>query len=97
MNRNRIGDVAELEATLYYLSQGYEVFPNTASSGPIDLILVDTDTGSTRYIDIKSITEKNRREDGTFYMRSPTPLQQKLGVELVGFLNGKPVETYRKD
>ena len=41
MGRNEkrvIGDISEYRAIIKFLEQGYEVFKNVSSSGPIDMV-----------------------------------------------------------
>ena len=47
MGRNQkrvIGDVSEYRAIIKFLEEGYEVFKNVSSSGPIDMVLVHHET-----------------------------------------------------
>tara|TARA_Y100000310_G_C20629334_1_gene787714 strand:+ start:642 stop:938 length:297 start_codon:yes stop_codon:yes gene_type:complete len=53
MDCNRKGDLTELEAIVWLLKRGYEVFHNVSSVGPIDIVAVDKHTGETIFIDVK--------------------------------------------
>ena len=82
---SRYGDIAETSVQLYFMEKGYEVFRNVSCIGPIDMIIVDTDTGHTRYIDVKSSKTFGINNSGIKVPNVPTmtELQQKLKVELV--------------
>jgi hypothetical protein len=74
------GRVAELLATTFYLKQKYHVFNNVSSHGPFDLVVVNKE-GKTMLIDVKSVTRRTR--DNSSIQRTPTPLQNKLGVKIL--------------
>lgn len=40
INAGRIGDVGELTASAWLLREGYEVFRNVSSVGPIDIVVI---------------------------------------------------------
>jgi len=89
MNSGRSGDIIELTAVLWLAKQGYEVFTNFGSNGPIDLIAVDLETGETILIDVKKAS-KYTLADGTVKIALPTKrstqaraLQTKLGVKFL--------------
>jgi len=49
---NKKGDYSELLASAWLLKQGYEVFRNVSSVGPIDIVAVNED--ETILIDVKT-------------------------------------------
>lgn len=51
-SKSRIGDISELVAVTWLLNQGYEVFRNVSSVGPIDLIALNS--GELLKIDVKT-------------------------------------------
>lgn len=53
MDTSRIGDISELQACVWLLKQGYEVFRNVGSSGPLDLIAMKD--GHIILIDVKKL------------------------------------------
>lgn len=74
------GDVAESLAKTYLLQQGYLVFQNVSQHGQIDLIAVDEE-GNKRMIDVKVICFRKR--DSRIIKKCKTPIQKRLGVELM--------------
>lgn len=92
MAKKHLGAQSELLAANYLLDKGYDVFRNVSSSGPGDLIALDTRTGQIRIIDAKSGT---RYKSGAC---NPTvkilnDRQRRLGVELLVVLpSGEVVE-----
>ena len=81
----RNGDIAEKMVQLHYLQKGWEVFPNSSSHGPIDMVIIHTETGEVRYIDVKSKESWDRNKYGEVsnYKVKPTPLQVGLDVRFV--------------
>ena len=82
----RNGDIAEHMVVLHFLQQGYEVFPNAGCTGPIDIVVVDPETGETMLFDVKSKDSWERNKTtGEFnnWKVKPTPLQVGLGVRFV--------------
>tara|TARA_E500000305_G_scaffold86088_1_gene72255 strand:- start:144 stop:437 length:294 start_codon:yes stop_codon:yes gene_type:complete len=71
----RKGDLAEFYAVTWLWDQGYEVFKNSSSRGPIDIIAFKD--GITILIDVKT------KKTGSGLKR--TTLQKKLGVILLSF------------
>ena len=94
----RKGDIAEQMVILHYMKEGWEVFPNASAKGPIDLVIVHTETGEVRYIDVKSkeVWEKNKLGQCSNWKVQPTPLQKGLGVRFVYVerTTGKVCEDY---
>ena len=62
MNPSRIGDLAEYNAVVWLLEQGYEVFKNTGCTGPADLMAWDLETGKITPIDVKSAVRRVNKE-----------------------------------
>jgi len=75
-----IGDISEFKAVIKFLKEGYMVFKNMSSTGPIDLVLVNFKTGEVRFVDVKTISY---RKVGTKINRTTTTEQNKLKVELI--------------
>jgi|TARA_R110000868_G_scaffold208881_2_gene458438 Holliday junction resolvase-like predicted endonuclease len=75
-----IGDISEFKAVIKFLKEGYMVFKNMSAIGPIDLVLVNQETGEVRFIDVKTISY---RKVGTKINRTTTTEQNKLKVELI--------------
>ena len=83
--KQKIGDINEHRAVIKFLKEGYWVFKNISSIGPIDMVLVHEKTGKIRKIDVKTNTYRQSWRPGTRIFRQPTKEQVKLGVELVFF------------
>jgi len=60
---SRVGDLSEFYSITWLWDQGYEVFPNAGSQGPVDMIAWHPDTEETIFIDVK--TSDNNRNDPT--------------------------------
>lgn len=54
IEKNRKGDIGEVIAKVWFMSNGWEVFGNEGCTGPIDMIAVDIQTGQTIFIDCKT-------------------------------------------
>ena len=81
---SRVGDISEMDICLRFMKDGWEVFRNVGSSGPIDLVVVDFTTGNVMLLDSKTPTI-NRRKDGmtTIHAGKLTDEQKNIGVRLV--------------
>ena len=65
-----------------FLEQGYEVFKNVSSSGPIDMVLVHHETGEVRLIDVKTTSRRTKSwRPGSKIVRQRTKEQIRLKVE----------------
>jgi|TARA_R100000951_G_scaffold16164_1_gene12726 Holliday junction resolvase-like predicted endonuclease len=81
---NRKGDFAEYYAVTWLWDNGYEVFQNSGCTGPIDMIAMDK-KGTITLIDVKTIHPNNDNDKNPNCKKTRTKLQQKLGVQLLGF------------
>ena len=77
------GDWCELIAAANFRKNNYLVF--TKMSGPIDLVLVNQDTGETRYIDVKyKNTRQGTNTKGSRINRTVTsPLKNFIKIEII--------------
>tara|TARA_A100000172_G_scaffold60602_1_gene40072 strand:- start:63 stop:368 length:306 start_codon:yes stop_codon:yes gene_type:complete len=82
---SRTGDVTELEICHYFLDQGYEVFRNMSSCGPVDFVVLDIESGKVTLYDSKTVNP-HTGQDGkcVIHMTGLNDVQKKLGVVLVG-------------
>ena len=80
--KSRIGDIAEHYALTWLWDNGYEVFLNPGSSGPIDLIAYKD--GECILVDVKTM-QKDRKYDVYTNSCVRTSLQKELGVVFLGF------------
>ena len=79
---SRKGDIAEFYAVTWLWDNGYEVFLNAGSSGPIDLIAFKE--GETKLIDVKSGRVDYRNNKVTI-RDARTEEQIRLGVVFLTF------------
>jgi hypothetical protein len=72
------------------MRDGWEVFRNVGSCGPIDLVVVDTTTGNVMLLDSKTPTV-NRKKDGTLTVHAGklTDEQKSMGVKLIAAYQDK--------
>lgn len=68
--KRHVGTANEIEATLWLLNQGYDVFRNVSPHGPIDLIARRDD--EILYLDVKGVKSPSATEE-----------QIKLGVKFL--------------
>ena len=78
-----IGDINEHKAIIKFLKEGYWVFKNISVKGPIDMVLIHEETGEVRKIDVKTTSYRLSWKPGTRICRQLSPIQKKLGVELL--------------
>lgn len=81
---SRLGDIAEFYAVTWLWDQGYEVFLNPGSTGPIDMIAFKD--GECILIDVKTMARDYRYEDGWRNVGDKrTDYQKQFGVVFLGF------------
>jgi len=82
--KSRVGDLSEFYAVTWLWDNGYEVFLNAGTQGPIDLIAYKD--GNATLIDVKTESHDPRKE-GNYYCTHQvrTELQKELGVKLLGY------------
>ena len=92
MNKSakRIGDITELELCHHFLNSGYEVFRNVSSTGPVDFITLDVNSGQLTMYDSKT-ANVNTKKDGrkSIYLTNINEKQKELGVNLVSKYKNK--------
>ena len=79
---SRKGDFAEFYAVTWLWDQGYEVFINSGSTGPIDMIAFKD--GETVLIDVKT-KRKDYRDNVSRIKDYRTEEQKQLGVVFLAF------------
>ena len=79
----RKGDLAEYYAVTWLWDNGYEVFPNAGSSGPIDMVAFKD--GEITLIDVKTFYTDNPNTASMTASSARTQEQKNLGVVLLGF------------
>ena len=97
LDTSKVGDLLELQAVCWFLEQGYEVFRNDCSGGPVDIIALNKETNEILKIDVKTITISSDGKRMCFPKLRDN--QVSLGVKLLGFnkktntwilIDGKP-------
>lgn len=80
---SRKGDLAEIKAMAWGWAMGYEVFRNAGSSGPVDMVFLDRETGAHILVDVKMLYVQ-KVGDKT-YINKPkiTSEQKRLGVKVL--------------
>tara|TARA_R100000808_G_C2018159_1_gene67625 strand:+ start:114 stop:446 length:333 start_codon:yes stop_codon:yes gene_type:complete len=93
----KVGDLLELKAVCWLLEQGYEVFRNDCSTGPIDIIALNLETNEILKIDVKTVQIRSDGKRACFPKLRDN--QVNLGIKLLGFnektntwilIDGKP-------
>jgi len=79
----RKGDLAEYYAVTWLWDNGYEVFPNAGSSGPIDMVAFKD--GKITLIDVKTLCLDSPKRPAMSTSSRRTQEQKNLGVVLLGF------------
>jgi len=85
---NHTGAAAELLVCAFFLSNNLEVFRNVASSGPVDLIIVNRQTDKSVLVDVKSVRSPYTRVDGSLCL-SFKPLLREDGVWQIAYVHGE--------
>jgi len=78
---SRKGDMTEIKALSYLLDNGFEVFRNESSTGPVDIIAVDTVNNKVILIDVKTLSPS--KYTGIIPIPNKTEIQQKLDVQFL--------------
>jgi hypothetical protein len=73
---NHTGAAGEMLVCAFFLSHGLEVFRNVASSGPIDLIIVNTETNQSVFVDVKSFRSPYVKADGSYCLGAKCCLRE---------------------
>lgn len=82
-HKHQKGFTSHLYAIQYLTKRGYWVFDNISKQGPCDLIAID-ETGKMLLVDVKSTSKRKTGTHAGYYIkRSPTPLQKKLGIQIL--------------
>jgi len=75
MNKKHKGALAELKASSWLLSKGFEVFRNVSPHGPVDIVALNPKTKETILIDVKTTpSTEQKKERGGIRILSFDPL-----------------------
>jgi len=77
LNPSRSGDLAEHYAVTLLWDHGYEVYKNSGSTGPVDIVAMKN--GEVFFFDIKS------KASNLSWGHTRTKKQKKLGVQILEF------------
>ena len=80
---HRKGDFAEYYAITWLWDNGYEVFPNAGSNGPIDMVAFKD--GGITLIDVKTLYADNPDKPPMSVSATRSQEQKNLGVVLLAF------------
>ncbi len=78
---SRKGDITEIKALSYLLDNGFEVFRNESSTGPVDIVALDIVNNKVILIDVKTISPA--KSTGIIPIPNKTEIQQKLDVQFL--------------
>jgi len=81
MDKFKKGALSELIVSQDLIREGYDVFWSIQGTGPADIVAIHKDTGTVRLIDVKS--ESYVKKTGYKIHRYLTPIQKKIGVEII--------------
>ena len=73
------GEIARLLLHKHLIEEGYQVFIEDGTQGPIDLMAIHLETGEVRAFEVKTVS---RRADGTRVNRILKPHQKILSEKL---------------
>lgn len=91
----RQGDMSEIKALSFLLDNGFEVFRNESSTGPVDIISLDTVNNKVMLIDVKTLSPA--KATGIFPTLKKTKMQQNLDVQFLFYDKNSDTFTWEKD
>jgi Holliday junction resolvase-like predicted endonuclease len=85
---NHTGAAGEMLVCAFFLSHSLEVFRNVASSGPIDLVVINMQTNKSALVDVKSVRSPYTRADGSICLPKKSELRSD-GVWQIAYVHGE--------
>lgn len=85
---NHTGAAGEMLVCAFFLSQGLEVFRNVASTGPVDLIILNKENNKSILVDVKCVRSPYVRSDGSYSIGHICNLRDD-GVWQVAYVHGE--------
>jgi len=84
-NSHQKGLLSKISVMRHYTQRGWYVYNETMGTGPIDIVIVNPNTGEVRFIDVKTMSFRSStaKRPNTMINRSTSDVQKKLGVKLV--------------
>jgi hypothetical protein len=76
LSTHHTGAAGEMLVCAFFLSHGLEAFRNVSPSGPIDLIIVNTETNQSIFVDVKSLRSPYIKADGSYSIGSKCCLRE---------------------
>lgn len=92
---SRQGDMSEIKALSYLLDNGFEVFRNESSTGPVDIISLDIVNNKVVLVDVKTLSPS--KVTGVFSTLKKTKIQQNLDVQFLFYDKNTDTFTWEKD
>ena len=77
---------SKLGVMRYYADNGYHVYNETNNTGPVDFVAITPSTKVVSLVEDKTMSFRSKSANwkpGTMINRQLSPVQKKLGVELV--------------
>ena len=77
---------SKLGVMRYYADSGYHVYNETNNTGPVDFVAINPETKDVKLVEVKTMSFRSKTSNwkpGTMINRQLSPVQKKLGVELV--------------
>ena len=84
--KEKKGLQSKLGVMRYYADIGYHVYNETNNTGPVDFVAINPETEDVKLVEVKTMSfrsETAKWKPGTMINRQLSPIQKKLGVELV--------------
>ena len=84
--KEKKGLQSKLGAMRYYADIGYHVYNETNNTGPVDFVAINPETKDVKLVEVKTMSFRSKDANwkpGTMINRQLSPIQKKLGVELV--------------
>jgi len=80
LSTGRIGDLNEIRAVEFLMSEGFEIFRNQSCTGPVDIVSLNVVSGEIKLIDVKTAPVYKGIANLT---QNLTDVQKKLGVSFL--------------
>ena len=77
---------SKLGVMRYYADSGYHVYNETNNTGPVDFVAINPETKDVKLVEVITMSFRSETANwkpGTMINRQLSPVQKKLGVELV--------------
>ena len=89
--------MTEIKAITWLLANGFEVFRNESSTGPVDIVALDIEMDEVILIDVKTCAISVNTGNVTFSTNNKTELQKDLAVQFLFYDKVDDIFTWEKD